>query len=282
MSKLRHALNQEITLRGYSENTRESYIYALEQLSNYVKQPIGHLTDQDLYQYFRHMTLEKKLSRSTVLLHLNAVNFLYKYVLHRAFKIDVCWPKSKQKIPELLSKGEVKSIIECVESEKYRVMLMMLYGCGLRIGELMKLKVNDIDGERQTLKIRAGKGGKDRFVIIPPTLLTVLRLYWHHYHPTDLLFPSKRYSNEALHESSLRKQLKLAWHRSGVKKSCSPHSLRHAFATHQLESGMALHQLQHQLGHNDVRTTSRYLHWLPELHNASTDLLASWVQSNEH
>lgn len=282
MSKLRQALHQEITLRGYSERTRESYVYAIEQLSNYAEQPISRLTDEDLQRYFRYLSLEKKLSRATILLHLNAINFLYKHVLHKSFEIDICWPKGKQKIPELLSKKEVKSIIENVTNEKYRVMLMVLYGCGLRISELLNLKVRDIDGERQTLKVREGKGGKDRFVIVPPSVLTVLRFYWCHFHPTNWLFPSQRNNDEALCPSSLRKQLKAALYRSGIARNCSPHSLRHAFATHQLEAGMSLHQLQHQLGHNDVRTTSRYLHWLPELHNRSTDLLAGWGAENEH
>lgn len=270
MSKLRHALHQEITVRGYSERTRQSYIYAIEQLAGYVEQPLSRLTDEHLQRYFRHLSTEKKLSRATILLHLNAINFLYKHVLHKTFKIDICWPKGKQKIPELLSKREVKTIIDNVTSEKYRVMLMVLYGCGLRISELLSLMVKDIDGERQTLKVREGKGGKDRFVIVPPSLMHVLRCYWRHYHPTYWLFPSQRNNAERLHESSVRKQLKAALHRSGLDRSCSPHSFRHAFATHQLEAGMSLHQLQHQLGHNDVKTTSRYLHWLPELQTGVT------------
>ena len=276
MSQLRQAFHQEITLRGYSKRTRESYIYAIEGLSRFVQQPLHRLSDSQLQDYFRHLSLNKQLSRATILLHLNAVNFLYKHVLHKSFDIAICWPKRKQKIPDLLSKLEVRTIIERVDNEKYRVMLMLLYGCGLRISEVLNLKVSDIDGERQTLKIREGKGGKGRFVIIPSSVLTLLRYYWCHYHPTSWLFPSGRNRDEQLHQSSLRKQVKQAWRKSGVVKSCSPHSFRHAFATHQLEAGMSLHQLQHQLGHSDVKTTSRYLHWLPELHNNGVDLLVDW------
>jgi len=282
MSKLRQAFHLEITLRGYSERTRQSYIYAIEGLANYVQQPLSRLEDKQLQGYFRHLSLDKQLSRATIVLHVNAINFLYKYVLHKTFNVDICWPKRKQKIPELLSRAEVKRVIEQMGNEKYRVMLMLLYGCGLRISEVLNLKVSDIDGERQTLKVREGKGGKDRFVIIPPSVLTVLRHYWSHYHPMDWLFPSQHTPEVALHPSSLRKQVKLAWVKSGISKSCSPHSFRHAFATHQLEAGMSLHQLQHQLGHSDVKTTSRYLHWLPELHNDGVDLLATWRDANEH
>lgn len=276
MSQLRQVFHQEITIRGYSERTRESYIHAIEGLSRFVKQPLHRLSDSQLQDYFRHLSLNKKLARATILLHLNAVNFLYKHVLNKSFDIAICWPKRKQKIPDLLSKLEVRAIIELVDNEKYRVMLMLLYGCGLRISEVLNLKVCDIDGERHTLKIREGKGGKDRFVIIPSSVLTILRYYWCHYHPKSWLFPSGRNSDEQLHQSSLRKQVKQAWRKSGVVKSCSPHSFRHAFATHQLEAGMSLHQLQHQLGHSDVKTTSRYLHWLPELHNNGVDLLVDW------
>ena len=282
MSKLRTAFHQEITLRGYSERTRESYICAIERLSRYVQQPLNNLADEQLQNYFRYLSLTKKLSRSTILLQLNAINFLYRHVLHKTFNIAICWPKRKQKIPDLLSKSEVKTIIELVDNEKYRVMLMLLYGCGLRISEVNSLKVSDIDGERKTLKVREGKGGKDRFVLLPTSVLTILRHYWCHYHPTSWLFPSQRNKDEQLHLSSLRKQVKQAWRKSGIVKSCSPHSFRHAFATHQLEAGMSLHQLQHQLGHSDVKTTSRYLHWLPELHNNGTDLLADWREEHEN
>ncbi|MCF2949659.1 site-specific integrase [Paraglaciecola aquimarina] len=276
MSKLRPALHDEITLRGYSPRTRETYVYAIEKLAKYYDQAISTLTDQQLEQYFRYLTLEKKLSRSTILVQLNGIHFLYEHVLHKKFKVKVCWPKQKQVIPELLSRAEVKLIISHVPHEKYQTMLLILYGCGLRISELMHLKVSDIDGGRETLKIRQGKGGKDRFVVVPPSILALMRLYWCRYHPGVWLFPSRGEGKQPLNESSLRKQLKTAVRLSGINKRCSAHSFRHAFATHQLEAGMPLHQLQHQLGHSDIRTTSRYLHWLPELGHGGVDLLSGW------
>jgi len=276
MSKLRQALHDEITLRGYSECTRKSYVYAVEQLAAFVNQPISTLNDGQLQQFFKYLSLKKRLSPATIMLHLNAIHFLYEHVLHKSFDIRICWPKRQHKIPELLSKSEVKGILAQVDSERYRVMLALMYACGLRISELLNLKVSDIDGERETIKVRQGKGGRDRFVVVPPSALHMLRCYWQHYHPSDWLFPSNIDGRGPLHATSLRKQLKAAWRRSGVKKACSPHSFRHAYATHQLEAGMPLHQLQHQLGHRDVKTTSRYLHWLPELGNSGKDLLADW------
>lgn len=124
MSKLRQAFHQEITLRGYSERTRESYLSAIEGLSRFTNRSLCRLSNVDLQQYLRHLSLDKKLSHSTIHLHLNAINFLYKHVLHKTFEVDICWPKRKQKIPPLLTKKEVWSIISHVSHEKYRVILM--------------------------------------------------------------------------------------------------------------------------------------------------------------
>jgi integrase/recombinase XerD len=276
MNILLQQLSDEINARGYSQKTLSAYLAANDHLIRYFDQPITAISDEALSAYFRHLSLDKKLSRATIALKLNAIHFLYTNVLHREFAIKVSWPKKQYKIPELMSRSEVQAIIQHCTPEKYRVMLSILYGCGLRISELLNLKVQDIDGERRTFKIRLGKGNKDRFVVIPPSLLDQLRRYWCHEHPRDWLFPTSLRGNYPISDSSLRKKLKATLQMTGINKRYSPHSFRHAYATHQLESGMPLHQLQHQLGHNDVRTTSRYLHWLPELSNQGRDLLAGW------
>ena len=276
MNTLLQQLSDEINARGYSEQTLKAYLAANEHLIRYFDQPITAISDEALSAYFKYLSLEKKLSRATIALKLNAIHFLYANVLHRKFAINVRWPKRQHKIPELMSRAEVQTIIQHCTSEKYRVMLSILYGCGLRINELMNLKVQDIDGERSTFKIRLGKGSKDRFVVIPPSLLLQLRRYWCHQHPSEWLFPNGFRGNYPLSESALRRQLKAILKALDIRKRLSPHSFRHAYATHQLEAGMPLHQLQHQLGHTDMRTTSRYLHWLPELSNQGRDLLAGW------
>jgi integrase/recombinase XerD len=276
MNILLQQLSDEINARGYSKKTLSAYLAANDHLIRYFDQPITAISDEALSAYFRHLSLDKKLSRATIALKLNAIHFLYTNVLHREFAIKVSWPKKQYKIPELMSRTEVQAIIQHCTPEKYRVMLSILYGCGLRISELLNLKVQDIDGERRTFKIRLGKGNKDRFVVIPPSLLDQLRRYWCHEHPRDWLFPTSLRGNYPISDSSLRKKLKATLQMTGINKRYSPHSFRHAYATHQLKSGMPLHQLQHQLGHNNVRTTSRYLHWLPELSNQGRDLLAGW------
>ncbi|MCL1066886.1 tyrosine-type recombinase/integrase [Shewanella olleyana] len=132
-------------------------------------------------------------------------------------------------------------------------MIALCYGCGLRVGELVNIKVSDIDGQRQLLKVCQGKGAKDRLVIISPSLLNLLRHYWQSYHPQDWLFGVKYHDNMyPIHPSSLRKVIKKSAALAGITKPCSPHSLRHAYATHQLTAGMLLNQLQHQLGHKSI------------------------------
>lgn len=276
MNILLQQLTEEVNARGFSEKTLTAYLAANDHLIRYFGPPIDTISDKELEEYFKHLCVDRKLSRATIALKLNAIHFLYTHVLRRKFTIDIRWPKKQHKIPELMSRAEVQAIIKHCGPEKYRVMLSILYGCGLRINELLHLKVQDIDGERSTLKIRLGKGNKDRFVVIPPSLLIQLRRYWCQYHPSEWLFPSGFRGNYPLSESALRRKLKDTLKALKITKRCSPHSFRHAYATHQLEAGMPLHQLQHQLGHNDVRTTSKYLHWLPELSNQGRDLLAGW------
>jgi integrase/recombinase XerD len=177
MNILLQQLSDEINARGYSHKTLSAYVAANDHLIRYFDQPLKDASDEALGAYFTHLSLEKKLSRATIALKLNAIHFLFAHVLHREFTINVRWPKKQHKIPELLSRAEVRSIIQHSAPEKYRVMFSTLYGCGLRISELLNLKVADIDGERSTFKIRQGKGNKDRFVVIPPTLIQQLRCY---------------------------------------------------------------------------------------------------------
>ena len=276
MTPLRQALIDECKIRGYSNRTRDTYLYAVEQLAKYYHCSPDTLSDEQLELYFRSLSLDRGLSCSTIHVQLNGIHFLYKYVLKKTFSIDIVWPKRPRTIPTLLSKAEVKQIVMHCRNEKFRTMLKVYYGCGVRLNELVHVKVQDIDGARKTLRIHNGKGHKDRDVVLTPSLLHVLRAYWLQFRATDWLFYSSRGMAFHVGDTSVQKAFREAVKLAKVKKKCSVHSLRHAYATHQLESGMPLNQLQQQLGHADIRTTQTYLHWLPELNNGTQDLLADW------
>lgn len=276
MSSLLQQFHDEISLRGYSARTRNAYLYAITQLQQYANQPLDNITDEQLTAYFRYLNLERHHSRATLKLQLNGIHFLYEHVLGRDFTVQLSLPKRPHKLPQLLSCQDIAALLYHCQSLKQRAMLALCYGCGLRVSELTHIKVADIDGQRQLLKVCQGKGACDRWVILSPTLLTLLRQYWQAYHPVEWLFASTYHDVVyPLHESTFRKALAKAARLASITKPCSPHSLRHAYATHQLQAGMPLHQLQAQLGHHSIKSTERYLHWSPELGHQGRDLLAS-------
>ncbi|MFT5397808.1 MAG: integrase/recombinase XerD [Planctomycetota bacterium] len=189
-----------------------------------------------------YLVQEKGLSGASCRLYLNGLRFLYLQVLHwPQFDIPIQYPKRTQKIPELLTREEVRRIIDNSSNDKSRAMLMTCYGCGLRVGELVKLKTRHIDGERGLLRIEQAKGGKDRLVALSPNLLDQLRGYWRLYHPGEWLFPNSYTPSLPLSISTTQKRFQQAKTQAGVLKVGGIHALRHAYATHQLEQGLPVH-----------------------------------------
>lgn len=277
MTPLRQAMIDECRLRGLAKRTEETYLYAVEQLSRHYHQRPDTITEAQLEQYFRYLTLEKQLARSTIHLRLNGICFFFKAVLHKEVAITKPLSRRPVKAPVMLTPAEVHLVISLCPYKKHRFMLMTYYGTGLRLMELINTKVADIDGQRSTLRVLAGKGNKDRYVILTPAVLNLLREYWQLYRPHDYLFYSGHGMDKPMSSSSISKPFKDAVRAAGVSSRCSIHSLRHAYATHQLVAGMPLYELQNQLGHTDIKTTQRYLHWLPEMGSGARDLLAGWT-----
>ncbi len=262
MTPLRQRTSAAMQMRGFSPRTHESYLAAVRDLAKFTRRSPDTLARADLQRYFEHLVLERKLAPASVRLSYNGIRFLYVQVLAwPAVDLDVALPKRPQRIPGLLTRAEVAGILNACADPRYRTMLTVCYGCGLRLSEVLALRVKDIDSERKRLRIEQGKGAKDRLVPLSPTLLEELRTYWRLYRPPEWLFAGLR--GEPLSPTSLQKAYTHAKRRAGVTKVGGIHGLRHAYATHQLAGGLGVERLQRLMGHRHIQTTLRYVHWLP-------------------
>ncbi len=274
MTPLREKMIDAMLLRGFSARTQQSYLAAVSQLAAHTHCSPDTLTTNQLQDYFLYLVKHRKLSPASCRLYLNGIRFLYLQVLGwNAFEIELHTPKRPQRIPELLSRQEVARILSACRNVKHRMMLTTCYACGLRVSELMALQVKQIDSDRHVLRIEQAKGAKDRQVILSDHLLALLRHYWQRYRPVQWLFYGFD-SERALSITSAQKMFKKAKQCADINKVGGIHSLRHAYATHQLEAGMPVHQLQRLLGHNNLQSTMRYVHWVPQTQpSIGTDLL---------
>ncbi len=190
MRPLRQAVIDAMLVRGYAKRTQKSYLTAIQQLATHYQRSPAKLSQADIQNYFLHVIKTRHWSPASCRLAYNAFRFLYVDVIKKwsanDFQFDL--PKRQQRIPVLLSQKEVKNILEATHTLKQRAMLSLCYACGLRVSELVNIKVAEIDGERHLLRITQGKGHKDRQVILPDSLLYLLRQYWLQYHPTPWLF----------------------------------------------------------------------------------------------
>jgi integrase/recombinase XerD len=213
------------------------------------------------------------------------VRFFYREVLEREdFDLSVPLPKRPQRIPELLTRSEVARILGACHNLKHRMLLATCYGCGLRVSELVGIRVHrDIDGKRQRLRVEQGKGCRDRLVPIGTRLLDELRAYWRRYRPPVWLFAQHHHREKALGVSTCQKVFERAKAQAGIEKVGGIHALRHAYATHSLEDGLPLQDLQHYLGHTRIRTTMGYLHWVPNYREGASqhDLIAELPRTRE-
>ncbi len=263
MTPLRNKMINAMQLRGFSPRTQSSYLYTVQALARYYERPPDQLSVEDVQAFLQFLAVDKQLSPSTCRLHMHGIRFLFVQVLAlQAFQTQYHIPKAKQRIPQLLTHSDVQALMAAPHNFKHRILLMTCYGCGLRLSELTHLKVSHIDGERKLLRVEQGKGAKDRLIPISPSLLTLLRKYWQEEHPVLWLFPG-RDSSQPLSKTSPQKVYRQAHQHAGINKRGGIHALRHAYATHQLEAGLPVHHLQRYLGHRNIQSTLRYVHWLP-------------------
>ena len=274
MTPLRKKMIDLMTFKKYSPKTQRSYLFAVTELSKSFHCSPEHIAEQAIKEWLIQTANERHWSESTIYMVTSGLKFIYRRVLERPdFFADMPLPKRAQKIPDLLTQQEVCAILNETTNLKHMTLLSLCYGCGLRVSEVVALTQDRIDSGHHLVLIRQAKGRKDRQVPLSDSLLYQLRVYWQQYRPKNYLFCSNR-PGKRLSTSSAQKVFNRAKQAAGISKVGGIHSLRHAYATHQLEQGLPIHQLQRILGHQNINTTLRYLHWIPHRDSLAVDLVA--------
>lgn len=254
-------MHTELVLCGYSPRTRKCYIDRIERfLASAATRP-SELDAPRVREYLRVLLEDRGVSPSYVDQNISAMKFLFARVLGRPLRdLDLPRPKRQKKLPSVLSRTEVLSLLEAVENRKHLAILMLVYAAGLRVGEVVRLQPTDVDSDRGMLHIRQGKGRRDRYVPLSQVAREALRRYLR-LNPTSgrWLFPGQR-PGRHLSERSVQHVFARAKERAGIKKPASVHTLRHSYATHLHEGGIGLRYIQTLLGHRSLKTTEIYTH----------------------
>ena len=260
MSAIRQRMIEDMQLHGYSAKTQTAYLAAVRSLAQHYHRSPEDITQEELRSYFLYLVKERGVASSTLTIHLCGIKFFFEKTLKEEWLVfDLVRPRKRKKLPVVLSPAEVKHILSLVQHLTVRMILTVIYACGLRLSEGIQLKVHDIDSTRMLVWVRDGKGGKDRCVPLPERLLELLRNYWAQRRPPLYLFPTKE-GREPLSATTLQKTFKIVLLQSGIHKEASIHTLRHSYATHLLERGINLRVIQELLGHKSPTTTALYTH----------------------
>lgn len=257
MSPLRRRMIEDMTIRNLSRSTQQSYIYAVAKFSRHFTCPPDQLGMEDVRAYQLHL-VDQKYSWPHINQVACALRFFYGITLGQkeAFERIVAG-KEPEKLPPVLNREEIVRFLEAVAGLRNRVALTTAYAAGLRIGEVVRLKIGSIDSERMLLHIEGGKGGRDRYAMLSPRLLKILRSYWKRARPHLWLFPGQE-PGDHVSLGALQSACRAARQRARIGKRVTAHSLRHSFATHLLEGGTDIRIIQVLLGHSHLETTARY------------------------
>lgn len=257
MSPLRRRMIEDMTVRNLSRSTQQSYVYAVAKFSRHFSRPPDQLGMEEVRAYQLHL-VEQKYSWAHINQVACALRFFYGITLGQKEAFErIVSGKEPEKLPPVLNREEIERFLGAVVGLRNRVALTTAYAAGLRVGEVVRLKVGAIDSERMLLLIEEGKGGKDRYAMLSPRLLQILRAYWKRTRPSSWLFPGQEPGGH-VSVGALQSACRAARQRARIGKRVTAHSLRHSFATHLLESGTDIRIIQVLLGHSHLETTARY------------------------
>jgi integrase/recombinase XerD len=264
VTHLRQAMLEELQRRNYASTTVQYYVRAVEQFARHFKRPPDQLNQTHLRTYQTYLLRERKLAPRTVKLHVSALRFFFVKTLRRRYLLDdTPYPRVPRRLPTILTVEEVTRLIDAARTLTARTMLMVLYSTGMRNAEMRHLQVPDVDSRSMLIHIQRGKGGRDRYVPLSPTLLETLRVYWRWMKPKTWLFPGTIAgwrADKPITPKVVWEACRTAAERAGIEKRVSAHVLRHSYATHLLEAGADLRTIQLLLGHVKLEHTVIYLH----------------------
>ena len=264
MTRLRKMMLEELQRRNYSASTTRNYLRVVADFAKHFGKPPDKLGLNELRTYQAYLLRDRKLTPGTVINQVAALRFFFVKTLKRhQFRDFLPYPQDQRRLPTVLSREEVSRLINAAGTLFRRTLLMTLYGTGMRRSELAHVKVGDIDSQRMTIRVVAGKRGKDRDLPLSPALLETLREYWRWRKPKLYLFPTRtlgRRLDQPISDKTVWIACSEAARRAGIHKHVTPHTLRHSWATHLLEAGTDLRTIQVLLGHDDLETTAQYLH----------------------
>jgi integrase/recombinase XerD len=260
MTQLRRRMIEDMELRNLAPKTIEVYVQRVVAFAKHFKRTPDALGPDEVRSYLLHLVQERHVSWSYYNQTVAALRFLYEVTLQRqGVMTRIRCPKVPKKLPVVLSQDEVTRVLAAVASIKHRALLMTAYAAGLRVSEVASLRIDDIDSKRMVIHVQQGKGRKDRYVMLSPRLLAVLREYWKAARPADWLFPGD-VPGRPLTEASVQRVCVRAGRDAGLEKHVTVHTLRHSFATHLLEAGTDIRTIQTLLGHRNLKTTAIYTH----------------------
>ncbi|MFC1761798.1 tyrosine-type recombinase/integrase [Planctomycetota bacterium] len=260
MKHVKQRMIEDMKLRGLAPRTQERYLHAVKALSEHYQRPLCRITERQVRKYLLYLIETKQVAKSTFNIDLSGIKFLYRRTLGRDWNLlQLKCTKTGKRLPVVLSRDEVWSLLDQVRRPIPRVCLTLMYTCGMRVSEAVNLRIDDIDGKRMAIWVRNTKGYRDRTVPLPIHTLTQLRLYWLKYRPKIFLFPSKK-GTVPITTNCVQRCLKATVEQSKIKKNVSCHTLRHSYATHLVEAGVHLRVIQALLGHKNVTTTFIYMH----------------------